>query len=159
MRCDKAKELLMTDYFDGIADEETQKAVKEHLSTCASCRETEQALAKARISLQNAPRVEPPVKVWENIQLKILKESLNGKPQPAISLPGWLERLFAPKPIFAAATVMAVVLVAVVLRFTTFHKQLATGDNGEEIVFLYHNGYQEDASTASLGTDIERYFL
>jgi predicted anti-sigma-YlaC factor YlaD len=156
MRCDRVKEFLMTDYFDGIAGAETQKAVKEHCSICASCRETEQALTRVRISLQNSSRREPPLKVWENIQSRILEDNLNEQSQ---SLTGWLKRLFAPKPIFAASTVMAIMLVVVVLNFTALRRQVVIRVNGEEAINLYNNAYQEDSASIDLGTDIEKYFL
>ena len=156
MRCDRVNDFLMTDYFDGIVNVETQKAVKEHFSVCASCRETEQALAAARASLRRASRLEPPVKVWENIRSRILEDSLNEKPK---NLTGWFRSLFVPKPIFAASTVMAIVLAVLALNFAAFRRQVVTGSNGEETINLYHNGYQEDASITDLGTDIEEYFL
>jgi hypothetical protein len=157
MKCAKVKEFLMTDYFDGVASEETQKAIKEHLSACACCREIEQSLVKTRLSLQGAPRLEPPAEIWENIQSRILQESLSDRFGARGLFPRWLGRLFSPKPAFALAT--ALVFMVVALNFVLFRRQIVNNSSGEEIAFLYRADYSDDAYNAGLGTDIEEYFL
>ncbi len=159
MRCAQVKKLLSTDYLDGLADQKTLQAIKDHLGVCALCRQTEQALVKTRVILKNSLRLEPPAEIWENIQSKILQEELSRVSQPKVSFLGWLERLLRPKPVLAAATIMAVMLVMAALNFTSFRRKVVIQDNGEETVFLYYNDYQEYASRVDLGTDIEEYFL
>ena len=64
MRCDKVKELLMTDYIDKELDGAAEKLVRQHLESCAACRAFEAAVQKSAIKpLKAAAQKSPPAYV------------------------------------------------------------------------------------------------
>ncbi len=117
MKCDKVRELLMTDYIDAELDTGTEQLVREHLAACADCRGLECEVREAGVrGLAGAKRPEPPPYVWNRI-----REALSAE-QPARSRSAdfirGLRHVFAlPQMRLAVVTAaMVVIVVAFAVR-------------------------------------------
>ena len=76
MRCDKVRELLLTDYIDGELDAGTLEEIKKHLEGCVSCRQLEKELVEGVVTpLRESGIRQPAEKVWVNIKDRVEKEA------------------------------------------------------------------------------------
>ncbi|MCA9403922.1 MAG: zf-HC2 domain-containing protein [Candidatus Omnitrophica bacterium] len=81
MKCEKVKELVLTDYVDGQLETAEKVRLVEHLKTCASCHEFAQAVEKELVApFADLERPEVPPVVWQNIRTAIVPEE---EPEPA----------------------------------------------------------------------------
>lgn len=124
MRCDKVKELLMTDYIDGQLDGQTEKLVRQHLESCAACRAFEASVRKSAVEpLKAAAQKRPPAYVWERIRREVYEE------KSSAAFGGLKERLgelFAvPRLRLAAVTVAMVVIVFAFVGYQRYADQRA----------------------------------
>ena len=157
MDCKKIQELLKTDYLDGEAKEKELSCIKEHLAVCPQCRKLEEELKAGRMIFKNIKRQEVPERVWQNIRDAIVSESLS---EESSVVGGILKRLretiLAPRPVFAKAFALTVIIfVAVFFKV----RQPAVIDNGQEVVAGYSLNSENGDLFTDLGTSIEEYFL
>ena len=165
MNCRRIKELIMTDYIDNEISEEVKKQIKRHLKDCSQCRQFEQTLRQAAVEpFRKAEEVQPPDSIWPQI-----KENITVQEKQAegffVGLRDRLQLIFtARRPVFAVATIMAVILIAVIFRRLPFNSQNGvSGYIGEQIEFFSYLGADEtgdfDTDYIDLDTAIEKYFL
>jgi anti-sigma factor RsiW len=109
MKCDKVKELLLTDYIDGELDPETLEEVTNHLKECASCRELEQELRGGVVEPLRESGIEQPSEaVWLNIKGRIEEETEN----PLVeALRKARETLTFRRPALAIVSAVALLLI------------------------------------------------
>lgn len=75
MKCDKVRDLLLTEYADGMLSKEMKKGVVSHLATCPACRKYASTVQKAAIDPFHAvDESKPPERVWEHLRQKIAAE-------------------------------------------------------------------------------------
>jgi len=136
MRCDKVKELLMTDYIDGELDGATEKLVRQHLESCVECRAFEAAVQKSAVKpLKAATQKRPPAYVWERIRREVYEE----KSSIAFgSLKERLGELFAvPRLRLVAVTVAMVLIVSAFVGYQRYADQRALDTYiDEQVSFL-----------------------
>lgn len=120
MRCERIRELILTDYMDRALDEKITSEVDRHILSCAACREFKRvADEKAAQPFKAVQKVEAPSYIWERVKQKIAAESaersgaLAGATDIIRSMFWSLGRIPRPAVAFAAAAVLIIaVLVA-----------------------------------------------
>ncbi len=109
MECLKIRELL-SDYMDGILDEEAKVKVEEHLLTCKGCQE-ELAFLKTLVEeLGSLDSVDAPADFLENLHERMEKSSRFSRIMRKLFVP-W--RIKIPLEL-ATAAAMAVLVIAIV---------------------------------------------
>ncbi len=164
MNCKRIKELLMTDYIDGEMSAESQKQLKQHLNSCDKCRQFEETLQKTVVEpFKKAQEFKPPEAVWDRIRTAITAQETQTE--------SFLERLrnrlfrvfYIPRPVFAAAAIMTVILITAAVIFTKLvfdNQKIASAYLHEQIQFLsYLDAGYSNGNGIDLGTCIEEYFL
>ncbi len=165
MDCKKIQELIITDYLDNEASAAVREEVRAHLSSCAGCREFEQAVRRLTSEpFRKIKRQEPPVEIWQRIQ-----DSLEQKQEkePRAFLAGLLDLLSSRvrfrKPVFALSSAIAVAIMVIFLVQAPLYRQKMINQYlQEESQYLLSlrapvNGGLE--SEFELGTGIEQYFF
>lgn len=114
MKCEKIREIILTDYLDGQLGRSGQEDIALHLSQCPACSAFALKAKQATIEpfAQHQP-CEPPADLWQEIK------SALGPKQERSALKTWAENLlriiFQPRPIFALSSTLAVILIGLVL--------------------------------------------
>jgi hypothetical protein len=135
MRCDKVRELLLTDYIDGELDPDTLEEVKKHLEGCVSCRELEKELAEEVVGpLRESGIKQPAEEVWVNIKGRIEEEAEN----PLIDVLDRLRETFTyKKPALAIVSVMVMlIIVSVPIAKYYYERDAAETYIEEQMSFL-----------------------
>ncbi len=166
MKCKKVKELILTDYLDGQANEEQKKNIEKHLSNCELCREYVLAVRKTAFNpFINAERQNPPEAVWHKIKEQIKDEQLQGLTMPFADLVRRIKSFaFAPKPALAFATIVIVIFVAVIImKLPSENSEVVKVDTEKQIECMNYllGVFDQDSMTENndFGTSIEEYFL
>lgn len=135
MRCDRARELILTDFLDGELKPDTKRELAEHLDLCSECRSFEKSARERAVSpFRRSGMKAPPGSTWEYIKESIAEE----------------ERLRryrkAPIPVYAATVIVSLLLVAAaVTRFYPFKGDPLNdyiSEQAEFLVFLGANGVE-----------------
>ena len=161
MNCKKIQNLLITDYLDGeLKDMVLCSRIQQHITNCIHCRQFEQEIQTIRAPFTKTGHIEPPARVWDGICKKITAEQ---RLQPASLFEQkleWLrEFLFLRPPVFAAATVLAIVTLALLFMHVPEQHQVKI-DAKDMVVENFGVMVDEENSTIyDFGTDIEEYFL
>jgi len=159
MRCDKAREILMTDFIDGQIDNGLKKEVELHLKTCQGCREAADSMRDVLTRpFSSIKKEKVPGHLWDGIRGNI------EKPVRTVSYDSskaWSFIRRIPGPVYAVFAV--IVLIVVGLRLN------AGIDRRNVNEYLYSQAeymYSLDESNGSfetanmdIGTDIEYFFL
>lgn len=153
MNCENFKDLLLTDYVDGVLDPERQKACEAHMTQCAGCRALVSDLRRVtRDTFGRVHEMQPSELVWEGIAEKIQRS------------PGWLERVRAlltlPR-LSIAIPVMASLLIFALIQarhpngsYDKTRTYLAEELGGDLNVLT-----QADLENGGFGTVIEDFFM
>jgi anti-sigma factor RsiW len=161
MKCSEVAELLKSDYLDGEVSPEISREVKAHLAECPECWKLEQEIAAGRGVFQKTRRLVPPERVWQNIRSAIAGEN---EEQDDPAGPGVIERLklfiWPPKPVFAWSGALTVLIVAAIVSGGIWQNiRLAAKSHDADILADYSLNAENSEHLASLGTNIEEYFL
>ena len=166
MKCDKIRELLLTDYLDGEADAGVCRLIDAHLTECAFCREyAEMAKSAVHEAFETSERLEVPPQVWENVRARI--SSIAPRQCIADRFRRLIESLTMDtiRPVIAAAMMVAMVLSVnlVLRRGTPGHPAAAdsvmNGQVAEGLLLLAQSGEDTDVSAFDFGTGFEDFFL
>ncbi|MBU1727529.1 MAG: zf-HC2 domain-containing protein, partial [Candidatus Omnitrophica bacterium] len=124
MQCKKAQSLL-SGYLDNELSPIEQKFIKGHLAHCPACFKKEEELRAQQDILRNAKRRQVPEQVWQNIRETIVREQLDEQAKEKNGILDWLRGLvLAPRPRFALASAVAmVILVMVLVGISTYKRQ------------------------------------
>lgn len=163
MNCKQIQELILTDYSDDELSQALRKEVRAHVMACSECRQFEQRVQKTTIEpFSMTDKIAPPDYIWDRIKEKI---ALENKQQPAMVFSGlrnFFHRIFIiPRPVFAVATIMVVILITVVLMRSPYQRQDTVALHLEEQIEFLSSLDVDEISDASLGfgTAIEEYLL
>lgn len=162
MKCENAKDLLLTDYQDKELSGEKRGELEGHLTSCSGCRaflrQAQEALA---VSFRDLPRLEPPKELWSKIEARLDEESARG--------PFWedlkerVAAIWPRKTLWVPALGLAASLIAVGLWRQPTLQPVAKTETPPELGVL--TGWPEETAQApaeesdEYGTPIEEYFL
>jgi hypothetical protein len=167
MKCDKARDLILTEYIDGEISGKLKQELEDHLLQCISCREL-LVLSKTKVEdvFDNAQVQETPEYVWHRIKDKIVHQNIGVH---KITLTGFITGLFkAPKLQLALAALIFMIMTTITFKIMgNPDDQVAkiiknNPDNTETTYIAFLMGYEESdegQSTTGYGTYIEEYFL
>ena len=151
--CKEIQDLILTDYIDGQADQETKSHVENHLLACADCRVFAQEVkANLVVPFERAQRQTVPAHLWNSIKEKIEEEQY-------ARAPDFLDRLL---DLFSSrlAPVLASLAVLIVVGSFVFHDRLVKHAREEaQGKYLASLLSPAEDNTSGLGTTIEEYFL
>lgn len=165
MKCKEIQELILTDYLDNEVTPLLKVEIEQHLVGCTACREFESAAKKAVIEpFRNPARPNPTDSVWQNIRERI-ETGENQTVNPSADIMGRIKSfLFAPKPALVTATVMALLLLAVIwIKPPSENKDIINPNIEEQIDYMAY--LVEGSNQLSMdqgegyGTSIEEFFL
>jgi anti-sigma factor RsiW len=79
MKCNKYRDIIITDYADGELDEREKQEIDRHLQDCAACRAFAAAVSAVTIEpLRKTTPEEPPAFLWTRIQSRLEQEPARG---------------------------------------------------------------------------------
>ena len=159
MRCDKIRDLLLTDYMDNELDRNTANAVKKHLLICPACLKLDQKLRAQRSIMTSSEKNINHEKIWENIRLQITSE----KSAEIIYGLGVLDRMkeafFNTRPAFRFATALTAITCLIIAAGVFIGAQTYYRQESDDILSVYTLNGQSVDLLNNLGTNIEDYFL
>lgn len=155
MKCKKIRDILLTEYIDGRADETIKMETERHLKECNECGEYYKVLKEKVVApLRKAERVEAPEGTWEGVRDRIIQRELDKRKIPAF--------LNIRKP----AMVLISTLVLLVLVFGGAGYMKYTGERslndyieGQASFLLALSEGTDIDNGNGFGTSIEEYFL
>lgn len=167
MKCKRVKELILTDYLDGQANEEQKKNIEKHLASCGLCNEYELAVRETAFDpFINAERQNPPESAWHKIKEQIEEEQQRqGLTSPFADL---IRRInpfvYVPKPALAVATIVIVLFVVIaIIKLPSEISEVVKVDTDNQIECMNYllGVFDQDSITENndFGTSIEEYFL
>ncbi|OGS06266.1 MAG: hypothetical protein A2204_05935 [Elusimicrobia bacterium RIFOXYA1_FULL_47_7] len=68
MECNKARELMLSDYMDGMLNKETSGEVEKHIASCQSCAGYYRSAVSAFVPFRKSRALGVPPAVWEGIR-------------------------------------------------------------------------------------------
>ncbi len=167
MNCKNVEDLILTDYLDGQMDEEQKKLIEKHLASCVHCREYVLTARKTVIApFDNSERVNPPAVLWHKI-----REQIDEEEQPeALTSPfadfihSIKSLLYMPKPAFAVAMIVILLLVTVsVVKLPSKNQEIVKVDteNQVECITYLISVFDQDSMSEddNFEDPIEEYFL
>ncbi|MFA6320309.1 MAG: zf-HC2 domain-containing protein [Candidatus Omnitrophota bacterium] len=161
MNCKKIRQVILTDYLDGEMDAKGKSLIDEHMAKCPVCKSFYLNVKKASEEVfLNAKCANPPEYVWRRIKEGILSEREKKKSFVPDILSGLKSILYIPKPAFAIASVLILVIaIGTMAHFRSGYNRAAA----EQLdYFNYLTVSSADASannSTGLGTTIEKYFM
>ena len=161
MKCDKVRDLILTDYTDGQLSKEMTTEVDAHLAQCTECREFLRTVQKGAVAPFKEIKEEmPPEFVWYRIRDKITAQS-ESEMKDVYAPAGFLRRLFSlPKPVYAFAVIIILLSVFVVKQRVLILKQQRQAEYVEYYASLWQNNDLSSIDNGEgYGTLIEEYFL
>jgi hypothetical protein len=157
MRCEKIKELLLTDYIDDSIDINLKEGFNSHIAGCRACRDYKIKIDKGFLPLFKEPKVNfPQDEVWQNIKTSIEdRQKREGKV--------FVLNPFVRKSVFAFTAAAALIFIVITFKIISASQRTAVNNFLlQESYFLYSlSGYnsQEDLNQSYFGTIIEDYLL
>jgi len=149
MDCKKTEEVIFTDYIDGKLEGGALREAEGHLASCAKCRGLAQELASIGASMRDAPREEPPARIWEKIRTAITVPER----EPARAF------FTRARPAFAFAALAAAVLAVFIAVRPMFLKQVSPAEEQYDILSLSVSDANGNGTNYDMGTPAEEYFL
>ena len=165
MKCQRIREIILTDYVDGQLNEKQKSLLGRHLTKCQRCEKFSIYAMKNIAGLfTNAERLVPSEIVWRRIKGSIEAEETN---KPGVVI-GFFDRLkgalYIPKPATIFVTALTFILVASLVLALYIGNQNRLNYSSQKTI--QDNDYYEklfsDAYTAKdtgFGTAIEENFL
>jgi len=160
MKCDRVKELLLTDHADGELKAASKESVKRHLEGCAGCRELEKKIRAARSAFRDIKPEEVPPHLWYRIKEAVSAKEAKRSAVPVDILGALKDLLFGPRYVFARATAAALIILIVVFAGLAAHKYYTESPAYYQNITGMESFDINGADQASdMGTEIEKYFL
>lgn len=167
MKCKEVREILLTDYLDGMLNEQKIKEVEAHLSSCIHCTEFAEIAIESTVEpFKNAPK--PSLsheKIWQRIKTEIISEEKTAAEAVFLSeLAASFKNIFADRTALAAVAATVIVVAAVVFLNPVRQNQTVQKTTSDESIQYVASVMDELSGTAQeedegYGTEIEKYFL
>lgn len=160
MNCERIQELILTDYLDGVLENNVRKELEIHLANCPQCLDFAKVARKTAFeSFERASKADPPEQVWARIEERIRE---NYAPSH-IEAPSWLENLkslfFLPRPALALAAVLVLFVMAGTIDQIKPRPKALSQSSVEYIVSLVESAADDPVQDDDFGTDVEQVFL
>lgn len=159
MRCERARELILTDHMDGELGAEERQKMEEHLRTCAGCNKLEKLVREKSIRpFAAAVKEEPPAYLWESIREKIALSEADVRTGIFSNAADGIRRIFSyilriPKPVMAFAA--AVTVIVAILTVTSISQDRALNEYlNEQASFLARLDVTQVNGASIFDTDI-----
>ena len=157
MKCNKVREILLSDYIDEEGGQEVRTAIDEHLKKCNTCGLFYSTLReKVVMPFKTLNPVKSSPRIWENV-----KEKVYGKrTMEAMDLKEKLKDLIVFRaPVVAIASIMLFVVLGI--RYFQVHNYNLIKEYVEQqMVYLSHlQGEEENGNGEGFGTSVEKYFF
>lgn len=158
MKCDQIQELLLTDYLDGVLQEDLKKKVDAHIKDCPACLEFKKAAIRTTVDVFNGvEQKQPPDHLWARIE-----NALEIHPNEASSVSWWdyLKPWFSnPVPAMAMMVVLFLFAGSAVNQFQD--RQAKLNQQSKEFLASVMNSSSSVliSDEDDLGTNEELYFL
>jgi predicted anti-sigma-YlaC factor YlaD len=158
MKCEKAKEILLTHYIDNCISINLRKKLYAHLENCPACRGYKLDIDKVFPFLFREANVESPRKeMWENIESAILRKGVPAENRVFDIRP------FLKKSVFAFATAAVLLITVISFKVVDYNRRIDVNNFlAKEGYFLYslkNNDTDEMFNDTYFSTGIEEYFL
>ncbi len=155
MKCEKIRELILTDYIDNELNDEERIHLNIHFSHCHECKEFFDTVKNTAVNpFANVKNAQPPDFIWERVRKAIVAEE---QKKPSFSL-------YIHRPALVMSTIMALVLIVALTTTLRFSNKEALETNREEQA--EYSAYSIETPVSALlnndggfGTLVERYFL
>lgn len=159
MKCEKAQELILTDYMDAELGEEHRREVDEHMRVCAACREFGALAREKNVQLlANVRKEEPPAYLWEGIRERIASEAKERSGILPDTVKFIREALLSlvkiPRPVIAFAAA-AIVIVAVMVVGPVTQRLAVNEYLDDQAAFIVRLGTDETNEIGIFDTDIK----
>ena len=156
---------MLTDYLDYQINPEEKERIEKHLEKCTKCREFSVNAKRVGNGLfAGSDRAEVPEYLWRRVRETILTGEEKKRSFADILLEKLKAILYIPKPAFAIATV--VILLIALSTFTTIkinNRTVVNADlSGQTEYFNYLTDAVADNAISdkeNFGTSIEKYFM
>jgi len=154
VKCDKLKDMLMTDYIDGRCAPDLKREIDEHLAVCVTCRQFYSVLVKnAAQPFKGLRPLEAPAGMWEEI-----KGRIEEKEEALASV----SRIFFPvrRAVFAlAAFAMVAGLLVGVKAWRLYDTDLMAKYTRDQLYYFSLEETDEGSDNGSFGTVVEEFLL
>jgi hypothetical protein len=160
MDCKIAKELVLSDYTDGVLSGRALQELESHLRSCSSCRSLAEGIVSARELLRSSPRIDAPQAVWGRIRAEIARLSVK-----KALIETFLERVrygfYHLRPVVVAtAAIITLLFILATARFASYMNLSAALSAREDIINMVSlNGEERGNEKYDMGTSAELYFL
>lgn len=161
MNCDKAKDLILSDYTDCEISLKKKQEIEKHLQICEACRTFKECLQKEAVTpFKGLQEQTVPDYVWYRLKEKI-EANLSGRKGMGISIFEFMASKF--RIYFTPALVTAVSVI--IILFAIFTKPASDGKRPvneyltQEIEFLTYLNGNGNSTDTGFGTVTENFFL
>lgn len=160
MNCERIQDMILTDYLDGVLENNVRKELEAHLANCPQCLDFARTARKTAFeSFEGASKAAPPAHVWARIEDRLQEEDAPSQ----VESPSWLENLKSVFSLPRPALVLAAVLVLFVAAGTMdqIKSRKALSRSSVEYIAALVESATDDAidDNDDFGTDVEQVFL
>ena len=154
-KCEQFKDLILTDYIDGEADQTVKQQIDAHLLVCPDClRLAEEVKKNAVVPFTQVSREAVPDGIWEGIKERIGQEApWHTRVQDFVSA------LAGPRAVPAFAGLVLLTLVWSTVLHDQQLRQVKEKEQGEYLVSVLSSTDQSAETDNTAETPIETYFL
>ncbi|MCX5677699.1 MAG: zf-HC2 domain-containing protein [Candidatus Omnitrophica bacterium] len=159
MKCERARELMLTDHMDGELNAKGQREMREHLRVCTECGNFEKlAREDAARPFALAGKEKPPAYIWEGIKEKIALSEAGARAGIFANVVEVIRQIFSsilriPKPI-AAFAAGAMILIAILAAVSGSQSRALDEYLNEQASFLARLDAGQANGTSMFDTDI-----
>ena len=158
-KCEKFKDLILTDYIDGETDQAIRAQIDAHILACPQCLHFAEEVKKDLvIPFTQASRETVPDSVWDGIKERIGQE-IPWSIRVGEFVNGLMGSLTLPKlaPIFTSLVLL--VLVGSTVLHDQQVRQVKEKEQGEYLISVLASADQGAETDNTAETPIETYFL
>lgn len=157
MKCNKIKDIILTDFADGELEPELKKKIEGHIASCEECRRVYEALKGEVLEpIRSSGRKAPPESLWMNVKEEIEAE----EKEPAFSnLLDWFKEVtLIRRPALVAAAAAVIIATGLFLRLSMTAPSASDVYLSEQVYFLDYLDEGNGFSYPDLGIPIEDIF-
>ena len=159
-KCEKFKDLILTDHIDGEVDAAAKEQIDAHLLACPDClRLAEEVKAILVVPFKQAGREAVPEGIWEGIKDRIGQEEAPWNVRVGEVISGLAGSLTFPRLVPAFASLALLVLVASTVLHDQQVRQVKEQEQVEYLVSTLASADQAAETDNTTETPIETYFL